>query len=160
MIFVAVGTQKFQLNRLLKKVDDLIERGVITEEVFAQIGQSDYKPKHYKYDEFLGKEDFEKAISECSILVTHSGVGTIISGLSKEKPIVVFPRLARYGEHVDDHQLQIAQTFHDLNYVIICNDYDDLGIIIKKSKEQKFEKYQSSRNRMVSCIREFLEEKN
>lgn len=160
MIFVAVGTQKFQLNRLLKTMDDLIERGAITEEVFAQIGQSDYKPKNYKYEEFLNKEDFEKAISECSILVTHSGVGTIISGLNKEKPIVVFPRLAKYGEHVDDHQLEIAQSFHELNYVMICNDFDDLEKIIKKSKKQKFEKYESARNIMVSCIRNFLKEMN
>ena len=49
MIFITLGSQKFQFNRLLKKVDELIENGTINEEVFAQIGASDYKPQHFSW---------------------------------------------------------------------------------------------------------------
>ena len=52
MIFVTTGSQKFQFNRLLQKIDLLIEEGMIREEVFAQIGVSDYQPKHYEYCRF------------------------------------------------------------------------------------------------------------
>ena len=106
MIFVAVGTQKFPFNRLLKGIDDLIEQGQLEEEVFAQIGHSDYVPRNYGYQDFLTKEDFQNYISNCDVLITHSGVATIIAGMKLEKPVVVVPRFASYGEHVDDHQLQ------------------------------------------------------
>ena len=58
MVFVAVGTQKFQFNRLLKAVDDLVEQGCLEGEVFAQIGHSDYVPRKYAYKDFISKDDF------------------------------------------------------------------------------------------------------
>ena len=41
MIFVALGTQKFQMNRLIKALDVQKGKGLIKEEIFAQIGNSD-----------------------------------------------------------------------------------------------------------------------
>ena len=51
MILITVGSQKFQFNRLLSKIDELIEKKVITDKVFAQIGVSDYKPKNYEFQD-------------------------------------------------------------------------------------------------------------
>ena len=47
MIFITLGSQKFQFDRLLKEVDRLIADGVIQEKVFAQIGASEYLPQNY-----------------------------------------------------------------------------------------------------------------
>lgn len=157
MIFVAVGTQKFSLNRLLKQIDELIQTGKIKEEVFAQIGHSDYKPQNYKYKDFIGKEEFDKVVEQCDVLITHSGVGTIISGLNRNKPIILYPRLAKYKEHVDDHQLEIAQSFFDKNFVLLCNENDDLSELVEKSKVHKFDKYKSQRENVVSNIIDFLD---
>ena len=157
MIFVVMGTQKFQLNRLLVQIDELIEKGIITEPVFAQTGNSDYIPQNYSYEKFLDKEEFEKKISECDILITHSGVGTIISGLKNKKPIIVFPRLAKYKEHVDDHQLEIAQSFSELNYVLLCGEENNLGELIEKSRSHKFGTYTSGRGTVVNTVRDFLD---
>jgi UDP-N-acetylglucosamine transferase subunit ALG13 len=110
MIFVILGTQKFQLNRLLKKLDKYVEEGKIKDDIVAQIGYSDYLPKRYKYVEFLDKKDFDTMIKKADIVIAHSGVGSIISALSLDKPVVVFPRLAKYKEHIDDHQLDIAHA--------------------------------------------------
>ena len=74
MIFVAVGAQKFPFNRLLKGIDDLIEQGRLEGDIFAQIGHSDYVPRNYKYKDFLSKDDFASCISNCDVLITHSGV--------------------------------------------------------------------------------------
>ena len=157
MIFVVVGTQKFQLNRLLKKIDDLIENGVIEEEVFAQIGHTDYVPMHYRYKRFLEKEKFEQIMEQCDILITHSGVGSIISGLSHHKPVIVVSRLPQYGEHVDDHQIGIAETFSKLNYVLVCREQDDLGKILKECRTHSFAQYVSQRKKMVNIVRDYLE---
>ena len=157
MVFVAVGTQKFQLNRLLKGIDDLIDQGQLEEEVFAQIGHSDYVPRNYGYQDFLTKEDFQNYISNCDVLITHSGVATIIAGLKLRKSVVVVPRLARFGEHVDDHQLQIAQSFAEKNLLLMCEDPENLGETVERARTHSFAEYVSQRDLMVKTIREYLE---
>ena len=157
MIFVVLGTQKFQLNRLLKLIDDLIEKRKVVEPVFAQIGNSSYVPKNYEYTKFMDKEDFEEKVEACDILISHSGVGTIITGLKNEKPVIVYPRLEKYGEHVDDHQLEIGESFSANNFVYLCKDNDDLASLIENCKSHKFNEYVSERKKMVNTIRNFLE---
>lgn len=156
-ILISVGTQKFPLDRLLKRVDELVESGVITQKVFAQVGRSIYQPKHYEYTDFLSKEEFQKRVDECSLLIAHSGVNTIMMGVRGRKPVVVFPRLAKYGEHVDDHQMEIAQTFSELNYVLLCNENDDLGEIVSLAMTHNFATYTSQREGVIAEIQQFLE---
>lgn len=156
MIFVSVGTQKFPLDRLLKEIDLMVENKSIDEDVFAQIGNSTYKPKNYRYEKFLSPIDFEKVVKKSDLIVTHSGVATIITSLKNAKPVVVFPRLSKYGEHVDDHQVQIAHTFADKNYVACCDDEDDLSEVIKKARQIEFDTYVSKRTEMVNEIKEYL----
>lgn len=156
MIFVTLGTQKFQLNRLLKKIDEYIENGIITEEVFAQVGNSDYIPKHYEYSKFLDKAEFDKIINKSDIIITHSGVGTIITAINLDKPVIVYPRLAKYKEHVDDHQTEIAEAFFKKKYVLVCNEDDELYKIINDARTFKFEKYVSQREKIVGIINDFL----
>ena len=157
MIFVAVGTQKFQLDRLLRQIDDLVASGAIDEPVFAQIGHSTYRPAHYDFKEFLSVEEYNQKIAQCNLLVTHSGVGTIMSGLNGGKPVVVFPRLAEFGEHVDDHQMEIAKSFEELNYVALCGKNDSLRSVIECARKHVFSEYQSQRQNMLAAIREFLD---
>lgn len=156
MIFVTLGTQKFQLNRLLKKIDEYIEIGIITEEVFAQVGNSDYVPKHYEYSKFLDKNEFDKIVAKADVVVTHSGVGTIITSINLNKPVVVYPRLAKYKEHVDDHQLEIAKAFSKKRYVLMCDEEDELISVINEAKKFKFEKYVSQRDNIIKTINIFL----
>lgn len=158
MIFVAVGTQKFQLNRLLRQLDKLIEAGKIQDKVFAQTGHSDYKPVNYEYTDFLSKEEFDEYISRSSMLITHSGVGTIIAGMKHKKPIIVFPRLAKFGEHVDDHQLQIAESFSEQNFVLLCNNESELLRMMNRARKTEFSVYQSQRQNVLKAVRDFLED--
>ena len=157
MIFVAVGTQKFQLNRLLKSIDDLVEKGQLKGEVFAQIGHSDYMPRNYGYQDFLSKDDFQSCISRCDLLITHSGVATIIAGLKLNKRVVVVPRLAKFGEHVDDHQIQIAKSFSEQNLVLMCGETDDLAETAERAMTHTFAKYVSQRDLVTRTIREYLD---
>ena len=156
MIFVAVGTQKFQFNRLLKAVDDLVDQGVLTGEVFAQTGHSDYVPRNYGYQDFLSKDDFQSCINRCELLITHSGVATIIAGLKLRKPVVVVPRFSAHGEHVDDHQLQIAESFADKNLLLMSKNLDDLGAIVKRAGTHEFARYVSQREQVIRTVRDYL----
>ncbi|EGW41275.1 PssE/Cps14G family polysaccharide biosynthesis glycosyltransferase [Desulfosporosinus sp. OT] len=156
MIFVVLGTQKFQCNRLLKQVDELIESGEIDEPTFAQVGHSDYRPKYYKYIDFLDKASFDEKVKECSLLITHGGVGTIIAGINYRKPVIVFPRLKKYSEHVDDHQMEIARAFSKKGYVLMCCEEDNLGELIKNSRTFKFGIYVSQREKTVRVIGDYI----
>lgn len=156
MIFVVLGTQKFQLNRLLQELDFLIERGKIQEEVYAQIGNSDYIPRHYTYERFLDKETFEQVVAQARLVITHSGVGSIISALNAGKKVIVYPRLAKYAEHVDDHQLDIARAFEKKQYVLCCYEGDHLLDCIKRSEFFDYQKYVSQRERIITIVKEYI----
>ena len=158
MIFVTLGTQKFQFNRLLRMMDDLIENKKIHERVFAQIGNSDYLPQYYEYCNFLSNNDYEEYIKNCDILVSHSGVGTIMTGLKYRRKIIVVPRLSKYGEHIDDHQTQIAQSFSKLNYVLMYSDEDNnMEQLIVYATTKHFSNYSSCRNQVIDTIRQYID---
>ena len=156
MIFVILGTQKFQFNRLLLTLDDCVSKGKINEEIVAQTGNSDYEPHHFKCYPFLGKDEFESYIAKADIIITHGGVGSIMTALSKEKPVIVFPRLAKYHEHVDDNQTEIASVFDAKGYVLLCRDSDDLAQCIEKAKRYTFARYVSQTGTIVNFIEDFL----
>ena len=156
MIFVILGTQKFQLNRLLKTLDQYVEKGLIKDRIVAQIGYSDYLPRWYEYVEFLNKEEFDSMIQEADVVISHSGVGSIISALNAKKPVIVFPRLAKYREHIDDHQMEIAYAFSKKKYVLSCNEEDDLLELLDKCKTFPFATYVSQREKIVGIISDYL----
>jgi UDP-N-acetylglucosamine transferase subunit ALG13 len=130
MIFVSVGTQKFQFNRLLQYIDELIDEGVIKEEVFAQIGYSTYTPKNYRFTNFLNEEDFGKRIMMCDIYITHGGVGSINQGLHLGKKIIACPRLHKFNEHIDDHQIELVDKFFESKYLLKALNIDELKMAI------------------------------
>ncbi len=156
MIFITVGTQKFQFDRLIRQIDELIEQKKITEDVFAQIGNTEYLPRNYKYQRFLKQDEFDALMKQCSVAITHSGVATIMRALSNNKPVVVVPRLAKFGEHVDNHQLEIAVSFYEQNLVMMCTEIDEIIIVINEARNHKFGTYTSQRKGVLSTIREYL----
>ena len=132
MIFISLGTQKFQLNRLLKEVDELIEKKCIKDNVFAQIGHSTYIPKNYKWVNFLSQKEFEEKINGCDIFISHGGVGSITSGLKLNKKIIVYPRRMEYKEHVDNHQLEIAYKYKELGYCMCVDEQNSIFDCLKE----------------------------
>lgn len=156
MIFITLGSQKFQFNRLLQAVDELIEKGVIGDEVFAQIGYSDYEPKHFEYKQFLDREEFAAQEGKCDILITHGGTGAIIGAVKKRKKVIAVPRLAKYGEHVDDHQIQLIEQFKGQNLICGLNDATELEEGLKYVKEHEFDAYQSNTKTIIESIERFI----
>ena len=159
MIFVTVGSQKFQFNRLLEAIDNLIEKKVIKDKVFAQVGISDYKPKNYEYVDYMTQDEFNKKINECDTLITHSGTGVIVNSVKLGKKVIGVPRLAKYGEHVDDHQVQLIKEFADLNFIEPAYEMEDLEKALKLINKKEYNKYISNTDTIVESIEKFIEEK-
>lgn len=158
MIFVTLGSQKFQFNRLLKVIDELIDDGTIEEEVYAQIGYSDYIPVNYSFKHFFDREEFAYQINKADIIITHGGTGAIISAVKKRKRVIAVPRLAEFGEHVDNHQLQLINQFKELELIYECLDVNKLGDSLRNLKNYEYKEYQSNTTKIIESIMQYLEE--
>ncbi len=157
-IFVTLGSQKFQFNRLLMAVDQLVEDRKLKDVVFAQAGYSDYKPRHFGYKSFLNKEGFSQEISRADIVITHGGTGVIVESIKKRKKVIAVPRLKKYGEHVDDHQLQLVEQFRDSDLICGCIDLKGLGEAIDTVKKTDYQIYKSNTERLIESIERFVED--
>ena len=156
MIFITLGSQKFQFNRILKEIDTLIDDDLINEEVFAQIGNSNYVPRNFQYKQFLDREEFKEYIMRSDIVITHGGTGAIMTAVKENKIVIAVPRLQKYGEHVNDHQIQIVKNFEQSNIVFPLYDIDKLGSAIKEARNKEFSKYISNSEKVISDIETYL----
>ena len=91
------------------------------------------------------------------MLITHGGVGSIITGLKNGKKVIAAPRLSEYGEHTNDHQLQIIDNFSENGYILGLYDFDKLDVILKKAKKFKPKKYTSNSENMVELVSKEIE---
>ena len=119
MIFVTVGTHEQPFDRLIKYVDELIARGVIKEEVIIQTGFSTYIPQHCTWSKLVPYKDMVKYVNEARIVITHGGPATFIMPLQVGKTPIVVPRQKKFGEHVNDHQLDFARNVEERMGTII-----------------------------------------
>ena len=156
LIFITLGSQKFQFNRLLREIDNLIEKNLIKEEVFAQIGYSDYKPKNFKFKEFLNRDEFKEVMKKCDKVITHGGTGAIINAIKEGKKIIAVPRLKEFGEHVDNHQQQIINEFEKMKFILSVNEIDKLKDVLEKINFFKPKLYKSNTKRIINSIQDFI----
>lgn len=156
MIFITTGSRSFQFNRLLEAVDKAIENGMITDEVFAQIGSSDYAIRNYKYKEFLNRDEFNENLNKCDIVLTHGGTGVIVNAVKMGKRVVAVPRLAKYQEVVDDHQIQLVQAFEKLGMVTACYDCNEIAKAIEEAKCKEVKPYVSNTQTIIDSIDEMI----
>ena len=156
-IFVTLGTQDKIFNRLLDDVSMYLIKSKSNDEVIVQAGFTKYKNDKMKIYDLLDKDEFDKYIKDCDLLITHGGVGSILTGIKNNKKVIACPRLAKYKEHINDHQVQIVEKFSQAGYILSYNDGDDLNKVIKESKKFIPNKYVSNTDNMVNIIENFID---
>lgn len=157
MILITLGTQDKQFKRLLDMVQEEIDKGNITDKVIVQAGYTKYESKDMEIFDLIERDKFADLISKCDILITHGGVGSIITGLQNNKKVIVVPRLAKYNEHVNDHQKQITNNFSTAGYILPVNEDDNLGDVLMKVDKFKPKKYKSNTNNMTKLIEDYID---
>lgn len=125
MIFVTVGAQ-MPFDRLIRAVDDWAFESSRTD-VFAQIGEDAWKPRHIEWSEFVEPDLYKRKVAEADVLVAHAGTGSILSALTIGKPILVLPRRAQFNETRNDHQVGTAERFADMASVLVADDESEVG---------------------------------
>lgn len=157
MIFVCLGTQIFQMNRLLIELDRLIETGVIKEPVFAQIGKSDYKPKHFDYKEFITPDEYQERVNKADLIITHGGTGAIVKALKAGKQTIAIPRLLKYKEHENDHQLEIVNFFADSGFILKVCEMDELLAAYQQMKAHPIEKKFIGDGHILEIVEDYID---
>lgn len=158
LIFVTLGTQDKPFTRLLEAIEQEIENGNITDEVIVQAGFTKYKSDKMKIFDLISQEDFSNYMQKADLIITHGGVGSIITALNHGKKVIAAPRLSKYGEHVNDHQLQIIKCFEQKNYILPLYDFEKLNEVIEKSKTFIPSKFISNRDNFLKFIERLIEE--
>lgn len=157
MILITLGTQDKEFKRLLDMVQKEIDNGNIKDKVVVQAGHTKYESSDMEIFDLIDREKFSNLIEECDILITHGGVGSIITGLQKNKKVIVSPRLAKYNEHMNDHQMQITENFSKKGYILPLYENDDLGKVLKKVEKFKPNKFKSNTKNMIKIVSEFID---
>ena len=152
MIFVSLGTQDKPFVRLL----DYLEHSNIKDKIIVQAGFTDYESKKFEIHKYLDKDDFDKYIDEADLVICHGGVGTIVSCLNKNKKVLAVPRLSKYKEHQNDHQLQIVNAYYQKGYLVMMNDGDDFDDKVREALNFKSKKFVSNNDLFVKKLKEYI----
>lgn len=157
MILVLLGTQNNSFHRLLEEVDKNIKDGTIKEEVIVQSGYTKFQSHRMRIIDLMSKEQLAEFQEEATLIITHGGVGSIVSSIEKGKKVIAVPRMHEYGEHVNNHQKEIVEDFNNKGYIIGIKKVEDLKDAIIRSKKFEPVKYQPNNQKMLKIIENFIE---
>ena len=152
MIFVTLGTQDKPFKRLL----DYLENSDIKDEIIVQNGFTEYESNKLKLFKYLDKDDFDNYLKKADLIICHAGVGTIVNCLKNDKKVLAVPRLSKYGEHQNDHQLQIANAYFQKSYILVMNDNDDFDEKIAELRKFEPKKFVSNNEIFVNKLKKYI----
>ena len=152
-----LGTQNNSFHRLLEEIDRLINEGKIKEEVIVQAGYTKYETSNMKIIDFVSSDEILNLEKQANCIITHGGVGSIIGSIELGKKVIAVPRLKKYGEHVNDHQIDIVESFNKLEYIIGIKDVSQLGEALKRVEKFEPKKYIQNTGNIIKIVEDFID---
>ncbi len=151
MIFVAVGTQ-FPFDRLIECVDQWAMKNAVP--VHAQIAEGQYIPQHASWDKFMTTDAFNEKLTAAELIISHAGMGNIITSLENNKPIIVMNRQFKLGEHRNDHQADGLEWMSKLPGVYTATSCEEMqGLLTRKHELTGNQNHDlSQRSQLVNFI--------
>lgn len=157
MIFVTVGSD-MPFDRLVQVVDEWVGMTGRTD-VFAQIGNTSWTPRFLQSARFLSPPEFSSRLDSASQVISHAGMGTILSALHRGKPILVMPRRASLRETRNEHQLATVRRLVEMGRVAVAFDetqlrsrLDDLDRLPAPERIGSF-----AEPRLLNALRQFIQ---
>lgn len=154
MIYVTVGTMFLDFPRLIKKMDAIA--GSTDERVLIQTGMGKTLVEHAESFAFKPREEILQLQAEARVIITHAGIGSVLDALSVRRPLLVVPRLKRHKEHINDHQLDLAQAVERRGWGRMILDVDELDEACA-SPPPAPETYDPAKHRLIGALREAVE---
>ena len=160
MIFVTVGNDFRDFSRLIRKVDSIAPD--IPDEIVVQTGYSKYRPKNTRHFDFVPIDSAIEYVRASELVISHAGIGTIILCKEYGIPIIILPRRKKYGEHINDHQMEVAMMLEEKGSanVHVIYEESELERVIKevlKNRKRDTPIENIGRANLIRTIREFIE---
>ena len=158
-VLVTIGSMvEKKFTRLFQIIDELCEEGILDgKNIVAQVGFDNYNSKFYKCFDMIADEEFKNIINECDLVIAHAGTGTVISSIKRGKKVIIFPRMAQYDEHYDDHQLELAELFTKQGYVLQARNKEELKKCILGLDDFTPVPFVSNNENMNKLVIDFIE---
>jgi UDP-N-acetylglucosamine--N-acetylmuramyl-(pentapeptide) pyrophosphoryl-undecaprenol N-acetylglucosamine transferase len=125
LLFATVGAT-LPFDRLVEMVASAASAGLTPSELVMQVGEGGVQPTGIDCHETLPFGEVQALLQSANIVICHGGTGSIITALKAGCHVIVVPREFARGEHYDDHQLEIAETFADRGCIQVARDDDGL----------------------------------
>lgn len=156
--FVSVGNANQSFERLLQAVAALAGQGRLPAPVVVQYGYTPFESTVCQAIDFLSMEDFSRHVLRADLLILHAGAGSMIHACQAAKVPVVVPRRARYGEHIDDHQVELVEAFAQQGLVVRVDGVDDLEVAAQRAikLQNECDKVPHKEPPLVGMVRETL----
>lgn len=155
MIFVTVATHFLGFERLIKEMDRIA--AITNEEVIAQVGYTKYIPKNMKFFTFTEEEKLLELYKNSRIIVTHAGAGTLLTIFNYKKPVIVVPRLKHFNEHIDNHQLELAEVMEKQKNVIVVYDIKTLEDALIRVEKLNYDEFKQN-DTLVLFLKKTIQE--
>lgn len=154
MILITVGTQ-LPFDRLIRAVDAIAP--TLGEPVFAQTGGGDYEPVNMEFSALISPVRFDELIRQTSLIISHAGIGSVLTAQKHRKPIILMPRRAALGEHRNDHQLATVSALKGRHGIYIADDEAELpGLLARQLEPPSPEAENPSRERLRETLAQFI----
>ncbi|HTI61266.1 glycosyltransferase [Mucilaginibacter sp.] len=158
MILVLLGTFVTDFKRPLVEIERLCEEGIITEEVIVQSGYTVFnEARHLTLRAFISPVEMAELHRRARVVITHAGAGSVTNAIKAEKKVIAIPRLAKYGEHVDDHQLEILHELAALNYILPWHDHVPLEEVLTKLDNFEPRSFIPGRSNMINYLINYVD---
>ncbi len=152
-ILVTVGTQEQKFDRLFEMIDKL---DLTNHEVTVQSGTSSYQNDNFNVSSLIS--NFDDVLANCDLIITHGGVGTILSGLKHNKKIIAVARLNKYHEHVNDHQIEIVEKYVNEGFILGASNALELQTALENINKFTPKEFTSNQTNFLSKLEEIIGE--
>jgi UDP-N-acetylglucosamine transferase subunit ALG13 len=152
VILVTVGTQ-LPFDRLIRAVDELTPG--LGQRVIAQTNDGAYRPLNLEAHSFFGPDKFATLAHECSVIVSHAGIGSVLTARRHGKPIILMPRRADLGEHRNDHQLATCAALAGKPGIHIAETPEELAALFSQTLAPAADTG-PHRERLIGSIRDYI----
>ncbi len=157
MILVLLGTQNNSFHRLLEELDKLIIENIIKDKVIVQAGYTSYISNNMEIFSLIPKDKLSILQEDADLIITHGGVGSIITSIKKGKKVIAIPRKHEFNEHVNNHQEEIVELFNKKGFIIGINDVKELPMALQRIPNFTPKKYQYNNSKMLKIIEDFID---
>lgn len=158
LILVVLGTHELPFTRLLHEVEQLKCEHIIKDDIIVQCGHTKYNSEKLTLKQFVSYQEMDLLYEQARLIITHAGTGSIVKGIKKGKPVIACARLKKYGEHNDDHQLQIVSALVKQNHILSWEEGTRLEDVMKQAQSFKPRPFQSGREQIYQLIDNFIKE--